>query len=170
MGNSDFAEKSIVHALFTETQGYPILENTVCEDNMATMKILKNRRKSCGKQSRHIEIRHYFVKDFMDKNKIILKHYPAALILADFFTKPLQGALFRLFRDVILGLRPMTDVKFKNPTNEPCELLSSSALKERVEINNKNTVTFEASVPKTLTNNNNSAELNLVGKTVQTIM
>ena len=53
-------------------------------------------------------------------------------MLADFHTKPSQGALFRLFRDVILGLRLMSDIKHKNPSGKQ-PLLSPS--KERVEKN-----------------------------------
>ena len=30
-------------------------------------------------------------------------YYPTYLMLADYFTKPLQGALFHNFRDIIMG-------------------------------------------------------------------
>jgi hypothetical protein len=32
-------------------------------------------------------------------------------MLADFCTKPLQGALFKKLRDVIMGYRPISDLR-----------------------------------------------------------
>lgn len=44
-----------------------------------------------------------------------------------FFTKPLQGALFKRFRDVIMGFKHIDTLKNDTPSSE---------LKERVEISN----------------------------------
>ena len=102
---------------------------------MSTIKLLPNGRKSCGKRSRHVEICHYLVKDFIDKGTLTLKYCPTELMLADFFTKPLQGSLFKLFRDVILGLRPMSDAKHKEPSKQLGDSTSTPS-KERVVLNN----------------------------------
>ena len=45
-----------------------------------------------------------------------------------FFTKPLQGALFQKFRDVLMGYKPITILKQK-----------SFEIKERVENTDENT-------------------------------
>ena len=37
--------------------------NTLYQDNMSTMQIEKNGRKSAGQKSRHINIRYFFIKD-----------------------------------------------------------------------------------------------------------
>ena len=34
-----------------------------------------------------------------------IRHCPTLQMLGDFFTKPLQGSLFRVFRDVLLGYK-----------------------------------------------------------------
>ena len=34
----------------------------------------------------------------------MIVHCPTNLMISDFFTKPLQGALFRKFKDVIMGI------------------------------------------------------------------
>ena len=39
----------------------------------------------------------------MESNNIIVQHCPALEMLADFLTKPLQGNLFRHFRNILLG-------------------------------------------------------------------
>ena len=67
------------------------------------MKIEKNGIQSCGKKSRHINSRYFFIKDRVERNKIRIEYCQTEKMLADFFTKPLQGELFRIFRDVIMG-------------------------------------------------------------------
>jgi len=62
-----------------------------------------NGRRSCGQKSRHIDIRYFFIKDRIDSGNIKVVYCPTEEMLADFFTKPLQGALFRKFRDVVMG-------------------------------------------------------------------
>jgi len=43
------------------------------------------------------------MKDRFESEKISVVYCPTEEMLADFFTKPLQGSLFQKFRDVILG-------------------------------------------------------------------
>ena len=62
-----------------------------------------NGRNSCTGNSRHVDIRYFFVKDRIDKGEFEVKHCPTESMLADFYTKPLQGTLFKKFRDVIMG-------------------------------------------------------------------
>ena len=63
----------------------------------------KNGIQSCGQKSWHINSRYFFIKDRVDANEIRIEYCPTEKMLADFFTKPLQGELFRRFRDVIMG-------------------------------------------------------------------
>ena len=64
---------------------------------MSTMKMEKNGRNTCTGNSRHISIRYFFVKDRLDKKEFRLDYCPTGNMIADFFTKPLQGALFNKF-------------------------------------------------------------------------
>ena len=73
--------------------------------------MLKNGRNSCTGNSRHINIRYFFVKDRIDKKEIRVEYCPSLIMLADFFTKQLQGRLFIKFREVIMGYRPISDLK-----------------------------------------------------------
>ena len=43
------------------------------------------------------------MKDRVDKKELNTSYCPTEAMLADFFAKPLQGSLFRLFRSVIMG-------------------------------------------------------------------
>jgi len=103
VGASDYLPNAIWVKLFMEAQGHQINECILEQDNEAAIKLEKNGRASSGARTRHINIRYFFIKDRTAAENIKIRHCPTLQMLADFFTKPLQGALFRLFRDVILG-------------------------------------------------------------------
>ena len=80
-----------------EAQGYKFKDKVMFQDNMSAMKMEKNGRNSCTGNSRH----YFFVKDRLDKKEFRLEYCPTGNMIADYFTKPLQGALFTKFRAVI---------------------------------------------------------------------
>jgi hypothetical protein len=53
-----------------------------------------------------MNIRFFFIKDQVDSKRVKIEHCPTAEMLADFFTKPLQGTQFRKLRDHILNIVP----------------------------------------------------------------
>ena len=52
----------------------------------------------------------FFVKDCIDKKEIEVRFCPRHLMLANYFTKPLQGKAFKLFRDLIMGYAPISTI------------------------------------------------------------
>ena len=56
-------------------------------------------------------IRYFWIMDRLKKEKIEVGYCPTGRMLADFFTKPLQGFLFRKMRDVVQGLAPINSLK-----------------------------------------------------------
>ena len=70
----------------------------------------KNGRESCTGNSRHIKIWHFFVKGVVDKEEFEVQLYPAHLIIADYFTKPLQGKLIKLFHNLIMGYKHIGNI------------------------------------------------------------
>jgi hypothetical protein len=103
VGASDYLPNTIWVKMFMEAQGYKINENILEQDNESAIKLEKNGRISAGPKSRHIHIRYFWLKDRLKSEDISVRHCPTLQMLADFFTKPLQGNLFRRFRDVVLG-------------------------------------------------------------------
>jgi hypothetical protein len=103
VGASDYLPNTLWIKMFMEEQGYPISQCFLEQDNESAIKLEKNGRSSCGPKSRHINIRYFFIKDRIKTEGITIRHCPTLKMLADFFTKPLQGTLFRKFRNVILG-------------------------------------------------------------------
>ena len=83
-------------------------DNILFQDNQSTILMLKNGRNSCTGNSRYVNIRYFFVKDRIDKKEVRVEYCPTEIMLADFFTKALQGRLFLLFRSVIMGYQPIS--------------------------------------------------------------
>ena len=60
-------------------------------------------------QSRRNEIGDiFFVKYRIDKGEVVVKYFPTEYMLADFFTKTLQGNVFKVFWEVIMGHKPLS--------------------------------------------------------------
>ena len=104
VGASDICPQAIWTAYFIEAQGYKVKDNDLYQDNMSTQRMEKNGRKSAGQKSRHINIRYFFIKNRVQKGELNIIHCPTAKMIGDFFTKPLQGKLFKTFRDIIMGI------------------------------------------------------------------
>ena len=100
---SDYTKKGALFSkLFLQAQGYD-LKTIVYQDNESAIRLEKNGRRSCSQRTRHIDIRFFYVQDLIEKGIIKLEYCPTELMIADFFTKPLQGALFHRLRDVVMG-------------------------------------------------------------------
>ena len=110
VGMSDYTPYNIWLTNFLQAQGYALQMNEVYQDNQSAIKMERNGRNSCTGNSRHVHIRYFFVKDRVDKKEITISYCPTEAMLADFFTKPLQGTLFEKFRDVLLGYRHITSL------------------------------------------------------------
>ena len=78
-------------------------ENTIYQDNKSAIKLERNGRNLCTGNTRHISIQYFFVKDRVDKQEVGIAYCPTEQMVADFLTKPLNGALFRLYRGVLMG-------------------------------------------------------------------
>ena len=91
---------------FVQAQGYEVRENIVYQDNQSAILLEKNGKASSSKRTKHINIRYYFVTDRIKQRELTVEWCPTGDMVADFMTKPLQGALFRKFRDQIMGVVP----------------------------------------------------------------
>ena len=92
--------------LFLQEQGYTMKDSVLYQDNMSAMLLEKNGKASSSKRTKHIHMRYFYVKDKVDSGELRIEHCPTKEMLADFFTKPLQGALFRTMRDRVMNIDP----------------------------------------------------------------
>ena len=103
VGVDDAATQIMWTKLFLEAQGYDIEKNIIYQDNKSAILLETNGKKSAGKRSRALNIRYFFITDQVEKGNAQLQWCSTDDMVGDFFTKPLQGAKFRKFRDEILG-------------------------------------------------------------------
>ncbi len=95
VGGNDVMPQILWTRYFLEAQGYTVNDSIVYQDNQSAILLEKNGRASSGKRTRHINIRYFSVA-----------YCPTGDMVADFFTKPLQGTLFKKFRDQIMNTNP----------------------------------------------------------------
>ena len=88
---------------FLDAQGYEIEENVVYQDNQSAILLEKNGKFSSSKRTKHIDMRYFFITDRIEKKEVSVEYCPTEEMIGDFFTKPLQGSLFRKFRALILN-------------------------------------------------------------------
>ena len=75
---------------------------------ISAIQMERHGKRSSSRRTRHFDIRFFNVKDKLQANKVRVVYYPTEKRVADFFTKPLQGAQFRLLRRVIMGMDPVS--------------------------------------------------------------
>jgi hypothetical protein len=121
IGASDYLPHTLYVKMFMEAQGYPINNAVFYQDNESAIKMESNGKASCGQRSRHIDIRYFFITDHSRRQHITIQHCPTTQMLADYFTKPLQGSLFRLFWSVLLGHAHISTLSVPAPASPPAE-------------------------------------------------
>ena len=107
VGVSDYLPWVVWTKSFMEHQGRKIKSNILYQDNESAIRIEKNGMKSCREKSRHIHIRYFFITDLVKREELDIKHCRSERMVSDFYTKPLQGKLFRDMRDFIMGAAPL---------------------------------------------------------------
>jgi hypothetical protein len=79
-------------------------KNLAKQDNTSTIKLAVNGRRSCGQRTRHINIRYFYITDKINDGTVVVTYCPTKEMISDYFTKPLQGSLFRQHRNAIMGV------------------------------------------------------------------
>jgi hypothetical protein len=93
---------------FLESQGYGVKESIIYQDNQSSILLEKNGHGWSSKRTRHINICHFFMTDRVQNKEVSVEYCPTGKMIADFFTKPLQGSIFCKFRALIMNLDPGT--------------------------------------------------------------
>ena len=149
VGASDYIPWTVWAKRFLAEQGYKLRRNIFYQDNQSAMRMESNGQKSCGEKSRHIHIRYFFIKDVLKRENIELIHCPTERMIADYYTKPLQGSLFKKMRDILMGLAPFPDEERVRLSNNVSKNMKASenydedVSRKTVPINeDKNSVTY----------------------------
>ncbi|CAJ1957919.1 unnamed protein product [Cylindrotheca closterium] len=84
---------------------------------------------SSGQKTKHMDNRYFWIKDRLKTEGIEVQYCPTEKMFADFFTKPLQGNLFRKLRDVVLGYKHI-DSLFQTEESSSQERVGSQDQRE----------------------------------------
>jgi hypothetical protein len=82
-------------------------ETVILQDNTSTIQLEKNGKQSSTKQTRHINIRYFYVTSKVKNGDVRIVYCPTKEMVSDYLTKPLQGSLFRTHRNSIMGVSEM---------------------------------------------------------------
>ena len=102
VGLSDEASRGLWCNLFLEKQGYKIPPLVQMQDNKSTI-TLGNKGCATAQRTRHINIRYFWITDYIDRGEMCLQYMPTESMIADGLTKPLQGAAFIRMRNLLLN-------------------------------------------------------------------
>ena len=76
----------------------------IYQDNESTILLGEHGKMSSSKRTKHVYIRYFYVTDKVKKGEVKLEFCPTDDMIADYFTKPLQGKTFRKLRKTILNV------------------------------------------------------------------
>ncbi len=94
---------------FLKAQGYSVRDNVVFQDNKSSILLERNGKMSSSKRTKHINVRYFFITDRISKGEVRIEWCSTKQMVADYMSKPLQGAVFIKFRDLIMGALSMKE-------------------------------------------------------------
>ena len=89
---------------FLEAQGFQVNNNIVYKDNQSTMQLAKQQNQIKWKTNKTYKYKIFFVTDKIKSGEVNVEYCPTEMMVADFYTKTLQGKLFRIFINMILNI------------------------------------------------------------------
>ena len=106
----DILTNVLFTCLFLKDQGYGNTDTVIYQDKNSPILYENNGKFSSMKMIKHMNIRYLYANNMACKKEIRAEHFPKQYMIADFFTKPLNGAIFKRFRDLFLNVRPTTAI------------------------------------------------------------
>ena len=71
-----------------ESEGYKLYLNILMQDNKAVILMKCNRKASCNKCYRYMNIRYFCMTDLIDRKEVSVEYCLTDKMITDFFTKP----------------------------------------------------------------------------------
>ena len=99
VGADDVIGKLLWFQEFIKCQGFSLGKTTLFQDNQSAILLETKGKASSTKRTRHINIRYFHITDLVEKGRIGVEYCNTKDMVADFFTKPLQGEQFLRFKN-----------------------------------------------------------------------
>ena len=112
VGVNDVMPQILWTQYFMETQGYNIKDTVVYQDNQSAILLKNNGQASSSCRTRHINIRYFFVTDRVASEEVSMRYCPTEKMIADYFTKLLQGSSFKKMHDSIININPSINYNY----------------------------------------------------------
>jgi hypothetical protein len=109
VGADDFMPAICWTHYFMKAQGCGVQDNVLFQDNKISILLEKNSKASRRKRTKHINIRYFFITNRVSKEEVSVVCCHTGDMIGNYATKTLQEALFRKFRDQIMGVTPAQD-------------------------------------------------------------
>ena len=79
--------------------------NILLQENTSTIQLERYGKQSSTKRTRHINIQYFYITEkLQDKTVTAMSYCPTKEMIDDYFSKPLQGYLFRVHQNSIMRL------------------------------------------------------------------
>ena len=104
VGADDAMPNLLWVSYFLHEQGYQSNIPVMYQDNKSAILLEQNGTKSSSKWTKHINIRYFFITDRINNGELTIKYCPTDEMIGDYFSKPLQGKLFKKFWRLIMNL------------------------------------------------------------------
>ena len=88
-------------------------KTVVLQDNTSTIKMLMGGKRVCGQRTRNIHIRHFYAHERVTDGTIVVTYCPTREIISDCLSKPLQGSLFQVHRNTLMGITLAIDIQYE---------------------------------------------------------
>ena len=89
---------------FLKAQGFHDIDTVIHQANKSTILFCNNGIASSSKHTFYVNDWYFFVADRVAQKGLRIEYCPNQEMIADFFTKTLQGALFIKFRNFIMNI------------------------------------------------------------------
>ena len=80
---------------FLKEQGYDMEPSLLYQDNISAILLETNGKASSSKQTKHIKVKYFYVKDKIDQGEIIVEHCPTEQMWTDITLSPSRGRCSR---------------------------------------------------------------------------
>ena len=91
---------------FKLAQGIDIKKVVLMQDNTSTILLSHNGQSSSSKWTKNIDIQYFYIKEKVDSKDVVIEYCPTEMMTANYFTKLLQGNLFKCFQTLIMRSDP----------------------------------------------------------------
>ena len=88
-------------------------KTVILQDNTSTIKMLMGGKRVCGQQAWNIHIRYFYTHKRVTDGTIVVTYCPTKEMVSDYLSKLLQGSLFWVHRNTLMGITPAINIQYK---------------------------------------------------------